>query len=251
MYNRQNTKAEKTEKAVVVVGCSGHARVVIDVLEHEGRYHIAGLVDNCKSVNTEILGYRVLGTENDLPALIVAGVCNAVIVAIGDNWCRGKTVEEIRQLVPEIPFVSAIHPSAIIAQDVSIGNGTVVMPGVVINGGCRIGDFCILNTCSSLDHDSTMERFASLAPRATTGGNVKIGAYSAISIGAVVSHALCIGEHTVVGAGATVVKSIPEHVVAYGVPARIIRSRKPGDPYLLKQPAQQLFCGSAPRAVVG
>jgi sugar O-acyltransferase (sialic acid O-acetyltransferase NeuD family) len=217
---------------VVVVGCSGHARVVIDILETDKRCRIVGLLDSYKPVETRILGYQILGTEADLPALIDGNICDSLVVAVGDNWIRGQIVNQLRRLVPNLRLITAIHPSAQIARDVLIGAGTVVMPGVVVNAGCRIGEGCILNTCSSLDHDSTMEEFSSLAPRAVTGGNVWIGAYSAVAIGAVVSHATRIGEHTVVGAGALVVKDIPRGVVAYGIPARIIRKRSPDDAYL-------------------
>ena len=77
-----------------------------------------------------------------------------------------------------------------------------------------------------------MGQFSSLAPRAVTGGGVKIGAFSAIAIGAVLSHSIAIGDHTVVGAGATALKDVPDRVVVYGTPARVIRRRNPGDSYL-------------------
>lgn len=217
---------------VVVVGCSGHARVVIDILETEKRCRIVGLLDTYKPVTTRVLGYQILGNDNDLPALIQTNVCDSVLVAVGDNWVRGQIVKHLRELVPEIRLVTAIHPSAHIARDVLIGPGTVIMPGVVVNAGCHIGECCILNTSSSLDHDSTMEDFSSLAPRAVTGGTVTIGAFSAVAIGAIISHATRIGEHTVIGGGAFVVKDIPSRVVAYGIPARVIRKRNPDEPYL-------------------
>jgi acetyltransferase-like isoleucine patch superfamily enzyme len=106
------------------------------------------------------------------------------------------------------------------------------MAGAVINPGCKVGDFCIVNTRASLDHDSVMGDFSSLAPAAVTGGNVQIGAFSVIAIGAIVAHAVRVGEHAVIGAGATVLRHVPDRVVAYGTPARIIRQREPGDPYL-------------------
>ena len=229
---------------IVVVGCSGHARVVVDILEEQNRSQIVGLLDTYKVPGSELLGYKLLGTDDDLPALVAANICDNAIVAIGDNWARSRMVQRLRQLAPEIGFVAAIHPSARIARDVSIGSGTVIMAGTIVNPGCRIGEFCVLNTGSSLDHDSTMEPFSSLAPRAVTGGGVRIGAFAAICIGAVISHAIRIGEHTVIGAGATVVNDVPDRVVAYGTPARTIRERNPGDPYLDERPNNET---SSPR----
>ncbi len=234
---------------VVVFGCSGHARVVIDILETERRCRIVGLVDSYKPVETRLLDYQILGTEADVAELIHAHVCDALVVAVGDNWIRGQIVNQLKESVPGLRFISAIHPSAQISKNALIGAGTVIMPGVVVNAGSRIGESCILNTCSSLDHDCTMADFASLAPRAVTGGNVSIGAYTAVAIGATVSHGTQIGDHTVVGAGALVVSDIPAGVVAYGVPARVIRTRNPDDPYLGERSYERLKSGPAGKYV--
>jgi acetyltransferase-like isoleucine patch superfamily enzyme len=106
------------------------------------------------------------------------------------------------------------------------------MAGAVVNPGARVGAFCILNTNSSIDHDCILEDYASLAPGVVTGGGVVIGRYTAIGIRATVVHGVRIGEHSVIGAGATVLHDIPDHVVAYGTPARVVRNRQTGDPYL-------------------
>ena len=154
------------------------------------------------------------------------------IVAIGDNFIRSKVVDRSREVCPALPFVSAIHPKASIARDVFVGEGTVIMAGVTINPSCSIGQFCILNTNSSLDHDSVIKDFSSIAPRVTTGGYCKIGAFSAISIGAVLIDRIHIGEHTIVGAGSTVLQNLDAFKVAYGTPAKAVRARKPGDKYV-------------------
>ena len=217
---------------VVVLGCAGHARVVLEILESDKNFQVVGLLDKFKPITTSVKGYQVIGSDEDLPALFAANICDGVFVAVGDNWVRGQIVKRIKALLPQAKFVTAIHRSAQISRNVSIGAGTVIMAGVVVNTGCKIGDFCTLNTASSLDHDSTLKDFSSLAPGAVTGGTVEIGAFSAVAIGAVVSHAVKIGEHTVIGAGATVLREIPDLVVAYGTPARVIRKRSPGDLYL-------------------
>ena len=230
---RLNTLTETAAlPRVVVIGCAGHARVLLDILESERRCAIVGLLDSYKPKGTRLLGYQILGTEEDLPDLVRADLCDSVVVGVGDNCIRAQIVSRLLALVPGILFVTPIHPSAQIGHGVSIGPGTVIMPGVVVNTGCRIGKSCILNTCSSLDHDSIMEDFSSLGPRAVTGGTVIIGTGTAIAIGAIISHGVSVGQHTVVGAGATVLKDIPPGVLAYGVPAKVIRKRDPEEPYL-------------------
>ncbi|MBI4874088.1 MAG: acetyltransferase [Acidobacteria bacterium] len=217
---------------VVVIGASGHARVVIDILRCQNRHEVVGLLDSFKPLETRCAGCAVLGTVQDLEGLVRHSRVDAGVVAIGDNWTRGRIVAELRAAVPEFPFVNAIHPSAQIARDAVLGPGTVVMAGAVVNPGCRVGEFCIVNTRASLDHDCEMDDYSSLGPGAVTGGCVQIGAYSAVAIGCVVVEEIRIGKHTVVGAGATVLGDLPEHVLAYGTPARTVRARGAGDPYL-------------------
>jgi len=217
---------------IVIIGSSGHAKVIIDIVNQEGKYNVAGLLDRYRNANETTLGYRILGKEEDLPELKKTHSLKGAIVAIGDNFIRSKVAALIRKICPDLPFVCAIHPRASIGRDVTIGEGTVIMAGVSINPCSSVGRFCILRTNSSLDHDSTMEDFASLAPGAMTGGNCRIGEYSAISIGSVLIHGVQIGKQSVIGAASLVMKPIESFVVAYGTPAKVIRNRKPGDKYL-------------------
>ena len=165
-------------KKIVIVGSSGHAKVVIDIVEHEGKYKIAGLLDRFKNIGEKTFDYEILGQENDIPLLIKKLGLSGVLVAIGDNFTRAKTVSQIIELCPDFPFVNAVHPNSSIGRDVVIGCGTVIMAGVSVNPSCSIGSHCLLNTNSSLDHDSSMESFSSLAPQACIGGSCRIGAYS-------------------------------------------------------------------------
>jgi len=217
---------------IVVVGSSGHARVILDILRQAGQYEVIGLLDTYKPQGSGCSSHVVLGTCEDLPALIAAEQVEGGIVAIGDNWTRAKIAGQIKAIVPGFRFVTAVHPSARVAEDVTLGDGTVVMAGAILNPGCVIGESSIINTGASLDHESVMGDFSSLGPGVVTGGRVRIGNYTAIGIGAVVLQEITIGEHTVIGAGATVVGNVPGYVVAYGTPARVMRAREAGDPYL-------------------
>jgi sugar O-acyltransferase (sialic acid O-acetyltransferase NeuD family) len=217
---------------IVIVGSRGHAKVVIDIVEQEGKYRIAGLIDAYRNVGERTLDYRVLGSEDDLPRLAAEYDLQGTIIAIGDNLVRSKVAAKVKACCPQLPFVNAIHPRATIGCGTTVGAGSVVMAGAVVNPDCRVGQFCILNTNSSLDHDSVMDEFSSLAPGAITGGNCRIGRYSAISIGAVLRHGTTVGEHSIVGAGATVLEDVEPYSVAYGTPAKKVRDRVPGTRYL-------------------
>lgn len=217
-------------KPVVIFGAGGHAKVVIDIIEKSGLYSIIGLIDQRKPKGTPLYGYEVLGDEacfRELASELYGG-----IVAIGDNWARSNMVSTILSIAPDFRFVTAVHPSAEIARGAIIGAGTVIMAGGIVNSDTVIGKHCIVNTKASVDHDCVMGDFSTLAPRATTGANVRLGSYSVISLGANVVHSIDIGEHTVIGAGATVLSKIDSYVVAYGVPAKVIRKRMAGESYL-------------------
>lgn len=111
-------------------------------------------------------------------------------------------------------------------------DGAVVMPQVNIGPKSIVSSFCILNTSSSIDHDCEMSPFSSTAPRVFTGGNVKIGLRSAISIGAKIKHGIEIGDDSVIGANSYVNKSVDSNVVAYGSPCKFVQKRLKGNTYM-------------------
>jgi len=217
---------------VIVIGSSGHSKVIIDIFEKEGKYQILGLIDSFRNIGEQTMGYKVIGKEDDLPGLLIAHPGCKVFIAIGDNWVRQVVMDKAVGLIPAISFASTIHPSAQIGRGVTIGRGVAVMPGAIVNSDSSIGDFVIINTGASIDHDCTMEKFSSLAPGVAVGGKVTIGAYSSIAIGATVINGLIIGKHCVVGAGAVLLKHCEDNAMMYGVPAQKIKSREIGDKYL-------------------
>lgn len=216
----------------MIVGSSGHAKVVIDIVERMERYRIAGLIDDFRPAGEAISGYAVLGKVADIKLLAERHALNGILVAIGDNQARSTVSAQIAAALPHLPFIRAIHPAAILSRSASIDPGTVVMAGAVINADCSIGPSCIVNTNASIDHDSRMDAFSSLAPRVVTGGHCHVGEKAAIGIGAVVKHRVRVGEHCIVGAGAVVLHDLAPYSVAYGIPAKAIRTREPGEPYL-------------------
>ena len=217
---------------IVVIGSSGHARSVLDSIELAGHFRVVGVVDDYRAIGENAGSRVVLGAVGDLPKLVSIHQLKGFIVAIGDNFARAAVTSKVQSLCPELDLVRAVHPRAIVAQETVIGAGTVILAGAVIAPGCVIGTGCIINTVASIDHDSSMHEFASLAPRVVTGGNCQIGAFAAVGIGAVLSHRIGVGAHSVVGAGAVVLRSVEPFSVCYGTPARHIRVRVAGEKYL-------------------
>tara|TARA_R110001583_G_scaffold118216_3_gene269488 strand:+ start:67754 stop:68506 length:753 start_codon:yes stop_codon:yes gene_type:complete len=225
---------------VIIFGASGHGSVVLDCLEKEGKYNVIGFIDSYKKKGSRINGYQVLGSEFDLPYLINRFNITGGLVAIGDNWIRKLIVDRIIKIIPNFNFVNTIHPKAILGKDVLLGCGNVLMPGAIINANSVIHDFCIINTNSSLGHDGIMESYSSLAPSVCSGGNLFLGQFTAVSLGVNIINGIEIGKHSVIGAGSLVVENFGDNIVAYGSPAKVIRKRVIGEPYLSTSKKQQL-----------
>lgn len=193
-------------------GASGHAKVIVDILLSKG-VQVKGFYDEDES-KKELWGIPVIGKTKDFNDPI-----EECIVSIGKNNIRKKVVEQLK----DAEFGIAIHKTSNIGSHVEIGEGTVIMPGTIINADTKIGEHVIINTSSSIDHDCNIGNFAHIAPNASLCGGVEIGDGTLIGAGATVIPLVKIGNWCTIGAGAVVVEDIPDHSVVVGNPAKIIK----------------------------
>ncbi|MBL1279052.1 MAG: acetyltransferase [Fluviicola sp.] len=217
---------------IVVFGAGLHANVCIDIIEKESKYKIVGIIDSRAEVNSIVHNYPIIGRQENLSKLQIEYKFNAGIIAIGDNYSRSIVKNSILNMDAKFKFINAIHPNAIIGKNVNLGVGIVIMAGVIINPESKIEDFCILNTGAQLEHNCFMGQFSHLSAGSITGGKVSIGQFSAITLGVIILDRITIGENTVVGSGSIVLNNLPDNVLAYGQPAKVIRSRKLNDRFL-------------------
>jgi UDP-N-acetylbacillosamine N-acetyltransferase len=207
--------------SLVIWGASGHARVVADIVRLRGEHDIAGFLDDTDgAAGRTFLGAPVLGGRDRLASLRGKGVTH-VLLGFGDGAARLRLAPLVRDA--GLAFATAVHPSAVVAADVAVGDGTVIAAGAVVNPATSLGEHVIVNTRASVDHDCAIGRGAHVAPGATLGGWVRVGEAAWVGLGASVRDRVRIGSGAVVGAGAVVVHDVPDDVVAYGVPARVIR----------------------------
>jgi len=201
-------------KSVIIIGASGHGKVIADIII-KSNDKIVGFLDDGVEKGSIVAGIEVLGKTEDY---IKFTDCEFVI-AIGNPYIR----EKIANRLP-VKWYTAIHPTAVISTlDVEIGEGTVVMANAVINSSTKIGKHCIINTASVVEHDNVLEDYVHISPHATLAGIVTVGKSTHIGAGACTKQVLNIAPNCIIGAGAAVVKDITESGTYVGVPARKIK----------------------------
>lgn len=193
-------------EALLLVGAGGHARSCIDVIEQDGRYRIVGLVGVRSEVGREIFGYRVLGSDDNLPSLIAS--CQRALVTVGqikNAEPRIRLFERLQALHCELPTI--VSPRAQVSRHAVLGDGTIVMHGAMVNAGARVGRNCIINTLAVIEHDVIIGDHCHIATAAVLNGGVQVGTGTFVGSNVSVKQALKIGDHCVIGMGQTVRES--------------------------------------------
>ncbi len=223
---RVETRRYMREKPVVIVGTGGHARSVFSVAVACNRKVLAFCAKHPSE--SDIYGVQIC----DESQLDQFKSDFEFVIAVGDNFKRQELQKRLQKRYFNHKFTSLIHPSAVIGLNSDIGLGTVIMPGAVVGPFCKINNGCILNSACIVDHDCNLGDFVSIAPGATLGGGVSIGARSAISIGATMKHNICLGKDVIIGAGSNVLNEFPVQLLAFGNPCKVKRNNAPGTKYL-------------------
>ena len=193
---------------MIIFGASGHGKVVHSIKENET---ILFFDDNPNL--KEFQGLKVIGYSSEKHKH------EQVVIAIGDNQIRKKVVEKVKH-----NFDTAIADSAQLAKTATIGQGSQIIHGAIIQASSKIGEHCVINTGASVDHDCTISDFCHIAPQVTLCGDVTVGEGTIIGAGSTVIPGITIGEWCKIGAGSVVTKNIPNGSIAVGNPARIIKT---------------------------
>ena len=201
--------------SILLIGFGGHARSVADTIEREGKYHIIGYTDNNKTIDDG--GYSYLGTDDELENIYQNGThCAAITIGqIGTDSIRHSLYERAKKIGFEFPVI--IDPSAIVAPNSIIEEGTFVGKNVVVNSNSHIGKMVIINTGALVEHDNNIGEFCHLAVRSVLGGTVTIGDNCFIGANATIINNLIIGNENVIGAGSLVLHSTKNGERNYGI----------------------------------
>jgi UDP-perosamine 4-acetyltransferase len=199
-------------RKVVVLGASGHAKVVVATLRASGWDVVAAYDDDPSWLGGHVLGVPVIGPIQQW----LAGQGERGVIAIGSNRARGVVAARLAGWC----FATAVHPMAWVAPTARLGDGAVVFAGAIIQPDTTLGRHAIVNTGASIDHDCEIADLVHVGPGARLAGGVIVGEGAFIGIGAVVIPSVRIGAWATVGAGAAVVRDVPEAATVVGVPAR-------------------------------
>jgi sugar O-acyltransferase (sialic acid O-acetyltransferase NeuD family) len=205
-----------------VFGCGGHSKVVTQVAAGQGLKVDGYVVSNAE--HKEFLGRPVIG-EDELNCEAHAG---SALIAVGDNRGRKTVVERLRRTAAFREYPSLVDVSAHVAPTAELGEGTLVLPGAVINASARIGAFSIVNSGAIVEHDCVLGDFTMIAPGAVLCGSCSIGEGAWIGAGATIIQKRQVGAWSMIGAGAVVVADIEPGVVAFGNPASVQRNISTG-----------------------
>jgi len=214
-FHKGGRLLDAAKAKLLIYGAGGHGRVVLDAARASGCFRGYAFVDEGEGLaGKQVDGVAVHATPDEV--LREEGYWQAV-VALGDPWLRLDAVQQISRLA--VPFATVVHPFAWVSTLATLGEGTVVFAGAVIQLGAHIGQHAIINTSASVDHDCHIGDFAHISPGAHLAGTVAVGRLAHVGMGSSVIPGVVIGEKAVVGAGAVVIRDVPAGVTVVGVPA--------------------------------
>ena len=205
--------------SLLIIGASGHAKVVLDALRASEPALMIGVTDDNRALEGTLLHGLPVLTPVDWTREPTAAPFH---IAIGHNENRARcyTAGRASQRMPR----SIIHPDATVSPLAEIGAGSFVAARAVVAPAARVGEGVILNHGSVVDHDCLVGDFSHIAPLAVLGGGVNVGRLVLIGAGAIVLPGQTIGDRAIIGAGAVVTRDVAAGVTVMGIPARTTHS---------------------------
>ncbi|SEW23343.1 acetyltransferase [[Clostridium] fimetarium] len=212
------------KKKLVLIGGGGHAESIIDSINTMKLYKIIGIIDKKEKLETCVLGVKIIGEDKDLAYYFNKGVKNAVIAigSIGNIELRLKLYDICKNIGYQFPNI--IDKSAVLSNNIKIGEGNFIGKGTIINANVQIGNGCIINTGSIIEHDCIIEDFVHIATGSVLCGSVVIKKHTHIGAHSTILQKVTIGEGTLIGAGSLVLKEIPSYKMAFGSPVKEVKT---------------------------
>lgn len=208
------------KKDLILVGGGGHCKACIDVIEAEGIFKIAGIVDVKEKIGSKIMGYEIIATDADLSSL--ARKYKYFLITIGsikDAQKRIERFEMLKKLGATFPVITS--PLAHVAKSAAVEEGTIIMHQALINSDARVGRNCIINTKALIEHDTTIGDHCHISTASVINGVCSVGARVFTGSNSVIAHNVDIANDVIIGAGSVVVNSINLAGIYVGNPAHM------------------------------
>jgi sugar O-acyltransferase (sialic acid O-acetyltransferase NeuD family) len=197
------------KKPIILIGGGGHCKSCIDVIEQEDKYQIVGILDLPQYIGMDILGHKIIGTDEDIPEL--SKTVNDFLITIGQIKSSEKRISRygiVKKYGGNLPIITS--PRAYVSKSAIIEEGTIIMHDVIINADVRIGKNCIINSKALVEHESNIGDFSHISTGAILNGQTKIGNNCFIGSGSVISNNLSIISDTVIAAGVVIYRDISQ-----------------------------------------
>jgi sugar O-acyltransferase (sialic acid O-acetyltransferase NeuD family) len=192
-----------SKPSLILIGAGGHAHSCIDVIEHLGIFKIAGLIGTETDLQNECMGYRIIGTDSDLPEL--AKRYEYALITVGQIETapvRQRIYDQALALGFKLPTI--ISGTAHVARAALVGDGTIIMHGAIVNANAKVGNNCIINTKALIEHDVTVADHCHISTGAIINGAASVGSGSFVGSGSVIKQGITLGSRCLVGMGISV-----------------------------------------------
>ena len=191
-------RIEKSD--IILVGGGGHCISVIDVIEQQGKYNIKGIIDIKENIGKDVLGYKIIGSDNDLQDLFLS--CPNAIVSVGQiksSNLRIHLFQKLKTIGYHLPIV--ISPLAYVSKYALIGEGSIIMHQALVNAGVKIGKICIINTKANIEHGVQIEDFCHISTGTIVNGDCIVSRETFIGSNATISNGVTIPPNSIISAG--------------------------------------------------
>ncbi|HEY3389503.1 MAG TPA: NeuD/PglB/VioB family sugar acetyltransferase [Prolixibacteraceae bacterium] len=168
---------------ILLIGGGGHCKSVIDVIEQTGKFEIIGIIDLEEKVGDFILGYPIIGTDDEIGSIKNIDAYHITLGKTGLSDKRAKLYNSLKNNELKFPVIQS--PQAYVSKYAKIGKGTIIMHHVIVNAGAIVGENCIINTKSLIEHDAIIGDHCHIATGAIINGGVTVGEGSFIGTGVV------------------------------------------------------------------
>lgn len=203
-------------KDIILLGSGGHAKSIVDAIEQNGEFKIAGFIDNISKSGFEYRGYKIIGTDKDLEKIYALGIHYAFVCVgyLGKGIIRDNLYRQLKGIGYVLPVI--IDGSSTLATDVEIGEGTFVGKNAVINANAVVGKMAIINSAAVIEHDCYIGEFTHIAVAAVICGMTRIGTHTLIGANVTAIQNINIGDNCQIGAGSIIREDIDNNMIVVG-----------------------------------